>query len=358
MFITKIFRNIFDILGDMFYNDNIENDKRDIMVKIKDIAEHLHVSVSTVSKALNGATDVSEETRKAILAYASECGLTVKDRLAFSGKRLCVIYENVDTSNRFTFMLPFTDAFVAEAKRYGCEVVITNTESIPPQEDFDNFMKHNNFAGATIIGLNYSSRLLPQLKTSHTPCVLFDNIVSNEKTGTIGVDSINSVSALVEHLIEAGHTRIGFLGSDKFSLVSGERLAGYILGLNRHNINVRPDYTFWVDKYAIEEGERAAEYYADKKCTAIVCSSDIIAIGLIRGLQNRNLRVPKDIAVTGFDDLEVASILSPSLTTIKQNFSELGKIAFNQLRSIIVGEHAQRILLDGEMIVRESTQRR
>ena len=320
-------------------------------MKIKDIAKELHLSVSTVSKALNGAFDVSKETKQTVIAYAKAHGYKSRDeRLTVKSiRRLCFIYDNVTAQSNI--IMPLGLSFSNYARKNNFEVIQVDIKSITTS--YNEFMQQNNFDGAFIAGLNYKSPLLTELKNTVYPTVLYDNIMVADMVATIHNENINTIANLVSLLKQNNHTKIGFVHGDKNSFVSNERFAGYIIGQTMNNIEYNPNYVYYGD-FTETSGIEAAKYFIHTDVTAVICASDLMAIGLIHGLEAEGKRVPLDISVTGYDDLDVSKYVKPSLTTVKQDLDSIGEKAFTLLTSILMNRSSQRLVISGEIIVRES----
>lgn len=322
-------------------------------MKIKDIAQALHLSVSTVSKALNGAFDISKETKEMVLEYAKKNGYKSRDeRLTVKNiRRLCVLYDNIDSSNQSNIIIPLALAFSKYARESNFEVVHTPLESI--HTNYETFMKENNYDGAFIAGLNYKSPILAELKNTIIPTVLYDNVLEGGKVATINNENINTIAKIVTLLYKANHKKIGFVHGDKNSFVSNERFAGYIIGQVMNNLNYNPDYVYF-GSFSEQSGYEAANFFINTDVTAVVCSSDVIAIGLMKGLEKNGLKIPEDISITGYDDLDISRYVKPSLTTIKQDLDLIGEKAFSMMSSMLMNRSPQRIIVNGEIIIRES----
>ena len=319
-------------------------------MRIKDIAEALHLSVSTVSKALNGAFDLSKETKEMVLEYAKANGYKSRDeRLSVKNKRrLCLIFEDAN-ENPNNVILPLSVSFSKYAAMNNFEVIQTPLSSIT--DSYNKFMAKNNFDGAFILGFNYNSHL--DLADSKYPTVLYDNTLIGEKISNINNDNLNSFKALVDTLHNLGHEKIGFIHGDKASFVSNERFAGYIIGLGMNDLQFNPDYVYY-GEFNQESGCAAASYFKDLDCTAIICASDTIALGLMHGLKEYGIKIPNDISVTGYDGLEIGKFVTPSLTTITQDLDLIGEKAFGQIASMIMNRTSQRIVVNGKITLRES----
>lgn len=318
---------------------------------IKEIADALGISQSTVSKALNNATDVSEKTRRRVQEYAESVGFSIKNTPP--QKRICMLFENMNSQSNLQVGYSVLTGFQHAANNHHYEVVVEHcTDKCAP--NLKDLCRDNKFIGVMVIGTKLTSDIIKQLETTDIPVMLMDSYVKNPKVSCISSDNINSISAIVEKLIEDGHKRIGFLGGEKNSVVSRERFAGYVTALSACNIEYDSSLVYY-GNFTEEGGISSAEYFIQKKVTAVVCASDIMAIGLIRALKDRGLKVPTDISVSGFDDLEITRYFSPALTTVRQDFFMLGKTAFSILRQSIKGYETKRIILQSEPVFRKST---
>ena len=318
---------------------------------IKEIAQELGISTSTVSKALNNATDVSEATRKRVNAYAQSVGFSLHG--ATAQKRICILFENMDSHNNFQVGYPVLTGFQQAANAYHYEVVVEHcTDANAP--NLKEICQENNFCAVMIVGTKLNSPLMKELENTDIPVMLMDSYVKNPKVSSISSDNINSVARIVSHLIENGHKKIGFLGGDQASIVTRERFAGYVIGLTEGGIDYVRDYVHY-GTYTEESGRLAANFFAKTDVTAVVCASDLIAIGLINGLRDLGISVPADVSVSGFDDLDIARYFSPALTTVRQDFISLGVNAFTLLRQAIKGNKTKRVTIHTEPVFRAST---
>ncbi|MBR2343715.1 MAG: LacI family DNA-binding transcriptional regulator [Clostridia bacterium] len=320
---------------------------------IKEIAAALGLSPSSVSKALNNASDVSNATRERVNNYAKSVGFSL--HRSNDSKRICVLFENMDSHSNSQVGYPVLTGFQHAANAYHYEVVIEHcSDKNPP--NLKKLCSDNNFAGLMILGTKINSAIIKELESTSIPVMLMDSYIKNPKVSCISSDNINPVASIVEHLVELGHRKIGFLGGDRESIVTRERFSGYLIGLIDADIDFNSEYVRY-GSYTEECGLNAAEYFASLGVSAVVCASDLIAIGLINGLRKRGLGVPDDISVSGFDNLDVARYFTPSLTTVKQDFISLGENAFTLLRQAIKGNKTKRVTIYTEPIFRDSTAR-
>ena len=321
---------------------------------IKEIATTLNLSTSTVSKALNNATDVSEATRKRVNSYAQAAGFSLRSNN--ESKRICVLFENMDSHSNSQVGYPVLTGFQQAANAYHYEIVIEHcTDKNPP--NLKKLCDENKFRALMILGTKLSSEIMKELETTNVPIMLMESYVKNPKVACISSDNINSVTAIVAHLIELGHRKIGFLGGDMESIVTRERFSGYLIGLTEGKIEYRSDYVQY-GNYTENCGLDAADYFAKTDVTAVVCASDLIAIGLINGLKKYGIRVPEDISVVGFDGLRLGSFLVPKLSTVEQSVRKMAVRSVEILLDCIEkGGNARHETVPFALRLRESTRK-
>ena len=318
---------------------------------IKEISEALNVSISTVSKALNDATDIAEDTKQRIRQYAENSGYRLKSKENGS-RRILALYERVDSDTRNNILNHVITAISDIAIANNFEVVIDYVATKSDDFDLDEFLKQNNFSAVFIVGMNFRSRVYKQLRSLSVPAVLLDNHLSDAPLiGSVSSENTSAVVSAVKYLNKRGHTRIGLVTGEKESLVSAERLAGYVLGLARVGIDFNNDYIYYGD-FTKESGEQSAVNFSETDVTASISCSDIMAMGLIDGLGSCGKSVPDDVSVIGFDDLSLLKFTSYNLTTMKQKFDKLGQAAFMQIKDMLDGRQAQNIMINCKLVER------
>lgn len=188
--------------------------------------------------------------------------------------------------------------------------------------------------------------------------VVVDARVENYRLPAVWVDNTTAFTEATEYLIRNGHKRIGFLAGPHIVANSEDRLQGYIIGLQKHGIESKASLIRESD-YTIAGGYGAAEYFLeelDSPPTALLCSNDLMAVGVMAYLRQKGIQIPTDISVIGCDDIDVAGSLYPPLTTIVQPISKLGTIAAQlMLEYMSADELPPRVILHAQLVVREST---
>lgn len=189
------------------------------------------------------------------------------------------------------------------------------------------------------------------------PIVLLDNIASDKSIPSVTIDNFNSCREATKYLCSLGHKRIGFISGLLDSDVSKDRLKGYSSALDNHDI-AEDKALIYKGDYSYESGEKGALYLLSlpKPPTAIVCANDSMAIGAMKVIRENGLNIPEDISVIGFDDIEVASRVFPSLTTIAAPIEEIAENSMNILLSSIKANDLdyQHVILQAPLIIRDS----
>ncbi len=376
----------------IFVNGGVKN----MQMKLTDLARLAGVSKATASRAMAGSPLVREETRLRVQRIAKEHGY-VPNALAqaVATKRSGIIgmciYRKQLPYFAHTFFGPLLDGAIVEAKEHGYHIVVTSTS-----QDFDTFDEH--FIQDSVDGVILTSftplEAVAEFRRRRIPLVLVNDVLETKNNAFIIQDDYGGATAMMDHLFERGHRQIAFL-SDRLSHVSYHlRYLAYLNGHHRRGIPVynnpalppSPDLwgsfprldidaaklrLFGLEPHAVEGTplivtSPAPEFGANavrelmkagNLPTAIFASSDSLAIGALRALNEAGLTVPKDIAVGGFDDIELAKGVWPPLTTVKAGPFEMGRIAIRELLLQI-----EEPTLDGRvrkvptrLVVREST---
>ncbi|BCN32951.1 LacI family DNA-binding transcriptional regulator [Anaeromicropila herbilytica] len=326
------------------------------MATIKDIANKLGIAVSTVSKGLNGASDISDEMRQLVLDTAVEMGYASKKMRTKGTRKVCILIENMDYENIDQFGYEIIVGFKLSAARRHWDVsVIPTNLNMQTEEKYDTYMLKNGFSGAFLLGFALHDDWVKQLSKTSVPTVLLDNhIEANYHVGSVATDSFEGIGLAVSHLVDLGHKNIAMLNGSKNSLVSQQRQQAFIQSMKICGLEPNEklmEYGYYVPDCA----KYHVPTFLENGATAIICASDLIASGVISELTKNGIRVPEDVSVIGFDDLPIASHLSPALTTIRQDRIDLGKSAFLLLDGLVHDVTISKMLLRAKFIQRAST---
>lgn len=334
-------------------------------VTIKDIAKKANVSVSTVSKVLNGYNDVSEKT-KAIVLEAVEQMKYVPDMMARNlvkseNKRVAILIEVTDEGeNLNVFNFDITIGFRQYMSEANYEVVLlTTTPKKQKSLSLSKLFYANHLDGIFIMGLNFSDNYYTEVQTIDFPNVLLDFPARGPRGGSVGVNNMKGAMLATEHLLELGHRKIALVNGSNEAHVCKERLNGYLLALNKYNINMDRKIIYDSDFSEAGGGRAIKELLKiDDSITAVFAVSDFMASGVIKYLQSIGKSVPEDMSVVGFDDIVIASHMTPRLTTIRQDRYDVGVLAATLLLNLINGQNINSVYVEPELMVRESTKKR
>jgi LacI family transcriptional regulator len=258
-----------------------------------------------------------------------------------------VVVPNIENP----FYLDIYKAVDAVARAEGYETIIANTDYNPRQLVTNIQSMIGRMAGLAAIACEMDAELIDQLDGHEIPVVFYDVETSRSSNTNIRVDCRRGMKKLIDYLYSLGHRRVGFAGGPIH-----ERTNAVLEAVARYPdmaVSTRAD----VD--SLEGGRRAARALlsmglsVDRGLTAILCANDLMAIGAMREIRERGLRVPEDISVTGFDNVKLAQFCYPSLTTVHIPLDQIGHGICNALILNAVREH--EMLIDPELVVREST---
>ena len=323
------------------------------MATLDDIARQLGVAKSTVSKALNGADDVSENMRRAVLEKAVELGYS--RALRGAAPRIAVFVTNMEYAKATDFGHDIIIGFrkLAEPAGYHVEIIPLD---IPTQQNmrYDEYMILGNYRGGLFLGLSLLDPWIQEFETCRTPTVLYDNSVDgNPHVTYVGVDNVEGMEQAVAYLKELGHRTIGYLSGGLNAYVYRKRHQAFFKALRLNNLPHGPEQ-LGNDYHVRECLSVNMPRLLDLGCTAFVCSHDLMAQAAIEYCTAHGLRVPEDISIMGFDDGPLCQNTTPPLTSIRQNRTEMGKSAFYALNSQINQVHLSILLLHAELIKRGS----
>lgn len=303
---------------------------------IKEIAEMANVSSATVSKILNGKDKyISEATRQRVLEIVEREGY-ISNAIAKSLKikstsTLGIIIPDVMN----LFFSELARGIEDAAERMGYSVILCNSDNKTSKEEKYIQVLQEKMVDGIILTASEQS-VSNSLKRRNMPMVLLDrDILIDGNVGRIVVDNKTGAYDATKYLIKKRCKNIGFISSDNVVKSSGERLNGYRQALIESNMEV-DENKIYLHNYSIDTGyEGAKKLLENNKLDGICCGNDLIAIGAIKALNEMKIKIPEDVKVIGFDDIQISQYVEPPLTTIKQPIYEMGEEAVKMLISII-----------------------
>ncbi len=333
------------------------------MATIRDVAKKAGVSVTTVSRALNGYSDVNEKTRERIKAIAKELNyspnLLARSLVMKKTKTIGLLVSGLrieGSKDNFTFevLCGVND----RAGELGYELVLISTDSKKQQEKtYNQLCKERKVEGVILQGIKTDDPYLDEVLKSDIPCILIDIPMESESVGYVTTDNKVGAKTAVEHLTKLGHRNIGMINGHSQAFVSQERLEGYQEALQNNGVPYNENYV--VNGAFLEEmAEQVTAELLQKhpEITALFCASDLMAMGAIRAAKKLGKNLPDDLSIVGFDNIILSSYSTPALTTIAQDRYQLGVEATTLLTNMLEGNTAEKSkVLNTALIKREST---
>jgi LacI family transcriptional regulator len=325
---------------------------------LADVAATAGVTVPTVSKVLNGRTDVSRATRTRVLELLAEGGYERRRRPAASAESDVVgpglvelVMDGVEGSWA-TRVLGGVEHAAAEA---GCDVVVLSTRGRRAGLDWVDRLVTRGSAGAVLVLVDPTPRERERLAAAGVAIVVLDpGVAPPQGLPSVGTTNWAGGYAAVEHLVGLGHERVAAIGGRADQLNSAARLDGHRSALAAAGLPVRPGWVRHADWTRTGARAAAADLLAgEDRPTSIFACSDRMACGVYDAAAERGLRVPHDLSVVGFDDLPESRWLTPRLTTVHQPVREM---AAEAVRLLLRRERSGgRVELSTSLVLRDST---
>lgn len=326
---------------------------------ISDIAGMLGVSKSTVSRAVNGKRGVSEELREKILELVDEVGYrpsTLAQGL-YKGRVNIVTLIVGDIRNPFYAALVFNIQRILIRHNY--MVMTFNSEyDVQRELEFVELTLQFNFAGLILITAQTES-MKNKLNSIDIPKVLVNRNFPSYDGDYVLADNFQAGYRAAMHLIDLGHQRIGFVRGPGLSTASSQRFEGFKQALKNYNLQLYDEYIFDSD-LKMETGSTLAEKFSklEKYPSAMVIVNDMTSIGFIDGCRERGIRVPEDLSIVSFDNIDLASVKGIELTTIDQHVDQMSEHAARMILKQLEGEKEtkpERIILEPTLVIRKTT---
>jgi LacI family xylobiose transport system transcriptional regulator len=325
---------------------------------ITDVARQAGVSVPTVSKVVNGRPDVSAETRRRVEEVIASTGYRRAPRATDRSDLLEVVFHELESEWALEIVMGVEEA----ARERHMAVVITEMHGRrTPGRDWIEGVLARRPVGLVVVFSNLSAAMRAQLHRSGIPFVVVDPTGEPvHDTPSVGATNWSGGVAATRHLIGLGHSRIGVIAGPREILCSRARLDGYRAAMDAAGLPVDEALVRHGD-FHVASGERLARAMLrlPEPPTAIVACNDLMALGVYQAARDSRLRIPEQLSVVGFDDLPVASWVSPPLTTVRQPLAEMAGTATRLVLDLARGERSAqtRFELSTNLVVRESTAR-
>lgn len=338
-------------------------------VSIRDVAKAANVSVSTVSRALNGYSDVSEGTRQLIYDTAQKLGYapnqSAKNLSSKSQKNMAILASGmVDESRLEEFTGSILKGVYAHINGTGKTVAMYGIDSeFQKEKTLKDFCHQYSLAGVMLMGLKLQDEYVKQVSNLGLPCVGVDILLDGDQTASVNTDDVAAFEEITDYVLDNNHRKLVLVSGRESAQVTYFRYRGFVNSLKKHGINIEDENItrLQCDYYAEQAYEQAKKYiqeYKTSKATAFVCMSDLMALGVCRAIIDCGYRIPDDFSVTGFDGVDALNYIRPGITTIDQNVIKKGQEGIKLLSEMLMGKEVPKeVYVPHKLIIRESVKK-
>lgn len=315
------------------------------MSSIKEIAQLAGVSVPTVSKVLNNYSDVSENTKARVREVAERLGYSpnmAARNLALGRSNIIALVlsdiRETDSNGNIIFRMLVGAKNLCMEKDYELLIVLTDVKKQHAKK-LSQLCRERQIAGVIVYGLKPGDPYFQEITEAELPCIAIDIKMKGSNLSTVTTDNIAAVREAINLLHSKGHRNIGFINGLKDVAVSIYRETGYRTAMSELGLTVKDSYVKYADYYEDKAFEKTLELIRENhEITAIFCASDLMAMGALRAVQSLKWKVPEDVAIVGFDGIQLSEYSNPRLTTVVQDFKGMGRAAADTLIKMLQGE--------------------
>lgn len=328
-------------------------------VTMDDIAREVGVSKSTVSRVINNTGKVSEETRQLVLDAVKRLNYTPSSAARTlatneTGNLGFFIRTRYFSDSDPFYSKVFTGA-ESEAKKHGYHMIISTIG------DDDNFMMNTDKVDGIMLVANMERSIIDKFDAMDIPMVLVDYMVEDSDIVSVMPDAFEGGYMAAKHLVDLGYKKIGFVGGQMDHPSVHARYSGFVVALVEAGIGVKEKWVINDEDFTdFDHGYSAGKRILmnSERPQAIVAVNDVMALGVIRVCDEMGLRVPGDVAVVGYDNVEYGLYSNPPLTTVNVDKEKLGKVAVQRLLQMIDNNEftntGERIKIGTSLVVRKS----
>lgn len=334
------------------------------MISMKDIAKKCNVSVATVSKALSDQADISEITKKRICKAADDMGYFANSaaRALKTNKtyNLGVVYRDEGGLGLVhEFFAAVLNGFKNEAEKSGYDITFINNENIGSKPaSYLQHCKYRGIDGVLIACVDFNNPQILEVVSSSIPAVTIDHIF--DSVPCVLSDNAEGICELVKHAYSKGHRKIAYIAGEKDQYVTEVRVSGFLDAMNQLGLSIPEQYIVYSRYYQTENCYNATEKLLalDDRPTCIIFPDDFALHSGVNAIRNAGLSVPDDISVMGYDGILLSQVMTPKITTYRQDAEGLGKAAADILIDYIsnpdpvkdIRTYIHGTLLEGESV--------
>jgi len=330
------------------------------MSSMKDVAKLAGVSISTVSRVINQNIPVDEQTtlkvQEAIRKLNFKPNLLAQGLRIRSGRLIGLVVPDFVPLHAFVDIIKYTEESAAQ---HNFNLILGNHHDNPDiEERFIDSLIRRSVDGIIFSRVSDESRVLKILHHRKIPIVVIDRALEDESVPSVIVNNSRAGELVAEHLASLGHKQIVCITGPMNISLCRERVKGFTQVLRTHNIEFDERHIFEGD-FKLETGIKAMSVLLQNhpKITGVWAQNDVMAAGAMKELHHRGMKVPEDFSVIGMDDISLASMITPALTTIRQPFKAMSETAIELILLQKRGQHIPntKVVLEPELIIRETT---
>ncbi|MFP4016174.1 MAG: LacI family DNA-binding transcriptional regulator [Halanaerobiales bacterium] len=326
---------------------------------MQDVAKLAGVSPSTVSRVINNSSLVKEETARKVMKAIDKLDYQLNDFARALRTNSSGLIGVMGAGMENPFLAKMLKGIENEALQYNYNIIFCESEGELEEEiNYIKLLQQRKIAGLLIITANFYSKLLDVIKESGIPVVFASSYIEDPGFPSVGIDNVAAAYDAVDYLFKAGRRNIGIIrGPYSDTVASRERNNGVRLAFKNNKEELKEKAVIEAE-FNLQSGYIAGETLVKNypELDAVFAFSDEIAIGAIRAFEDNGRKVPDDVYVLGFDNIDFSRFVSPSLTTVAQPAFEIGCKSIEILNRVIDNsDYKEKILLPYKLIVREST---
>jgi LacI family transcriptional regulator, galactose operon repressor len=330
-------------------------------MNIREIAKRAKVSTATVSRTINRISTVDPRLAKRVLKVIEQSGYrpNIQARALVSGRSQILGLVVSDITN--PFFPEIVQAFENIAVEHGYDIMLVSTVHDPRRMDASvRRMTERRVDGVAVMTFGMEDRLLEDRELRNVPLVFVDVGPKRPRVANIRIDYLKGIRQAVQHLAALRHEQIAFISGPLGLKSAKARRNAFEQAMSEIGLQIRKGTIVEAD-HTLEGGIRATQSLLSlpNRPTAIVCSNDMTALGVMHKCYEEGLFIPRDLSLVGFDDIKFAQFVLPPLTTVRMSQTELARLAFNalltELERIEVSEHGTDYVLETSLVLRDST---
>jgi len=330
-------------------------------IKLKDIAKEANVSITSVSLVLNNKPcRISSEKKDLIKKIAKDNNYTpninARSLITNETKTLGLIIPDIEN----IFFSRLTKTIETYCRQFGYALIIVNSNDEYKEDLYLlDLLLARGIDGLFITisnsAYNNKEEVCLRLKKLTIPYIMIDRVFDELNCNQVYFDNVKGSYLATKHLIENGHSKISCITNSIYSKNTVSRFEGYKKAMQEHGLEIKKDYIIEGD-YRMQSGYNTGDMIIKNHTTAVFVTNDMMTLGLLKRLSEKDIKVPEDLSIVSYDNLLNDFILGPGITSIDQNISNLGKTACDLMLKLIKNEETaiKKICLDPELIIKKS----